>query len=317
MHPKERVRGIIDKGRGVTRLAGKVVGELRDPKQFLDPERRRTLLLHGKHLTSAVMTTPDRDTSNIEEEIAQTLQTFPIRGAKMYVNERYYLPAVVFPDGSEIDFVSLLDTDDRREPEPKFFVTETTVGRTDERFPGYPTEGYTRGERNFSRFQPRDAASQIQHGGFYIDAQNHSIAILNYDDLQPQLTRPLGGTEAVVEANWYMDSETANEVSARPNMQELNDHNILGELFRPDGSVAFFSISSYTFSVVALYQRASLRPPDIALQTKTTPRHIAALSNLVAKSEGAQSWAVCGLEYANGGTYPYRRSGSGSFQIRY
>lgn len=315
--PRERLRGAVATGTEIAKVARKIGTELRNPKQFLDPERRKRLFLHGRHLTSAIMTTPDKDTENIGSEIAMTLQPYPINGSTLYANEQYYLPAIVFPDDAEIDFISLLETSDTSKPVPKFFVAETTVGRTHDPFPGLPSEGYRKGDAVLVPFTPRSDASRIQHGGFYINTLDQSVEILNYDELEFHLTKPLQPHESLVEANWYMNSENANEVSSRPNLESLNDHNVLGVLIRPDGSVANFSISSYTFSVVDLYNGAGLKAPDIAKQTKTTVRHIAALSNLIAQAEGAQSWAVCGLEYANGGTYLHRRTGSGYFQIRY
>lgn len=291
------IESLLTKGVLITDLAGKVVEELGNPRQFIDPVRRTLLWEHGKRYLRSFFKRIDINTELIADNITQSLNCYQDdSGLLGFFSPKTSAFAVVLPKHTQLKYFrhGSVKADDN----PKLVIAGPTTD-----FAVYASsEGYRDSEGFSVPFAERKENSWVQHGGIFIRGDEGTPRIMDYSQFVLERDKPLSGGEIAMEANWYMDSENQQRVASRRNLRVPKPYNCIGILVSEEGERRFFTINNDLSSRVSMKTRFGIEH-DNNDYSNITMREIAAFSNVLAKRLSAERWAIVGLEYNGGGTY--------------
>lgn len=294
---------------GLLRLAGKVVGELSNPSQ-LTPARIGDLVKKGVGQIAPLLALGSPMVENSEIIFGGDPKG---NGFLFAYSKSGHLMAVVFPESARIHYVSPLEIHNHRQKvldslNPYQAVVQSTTiagrdltegkgGKT--KFVFFPSEGYQDHTGIVIPFTPRKPEDHVQHGGILADNSEEDLEISNYSELQERQTHPLRKDQSLIEGVYYLDSSNLMAVCERRNLRVPLCFNTIG-VFRLKGRKRFFTFNNDSTSMINLGKRSGI----LIRSPRTIPlANLAVISNVLASYLEAQSWAIVGLEFNNGGTY--------------
>lgn len=285
-------------------LTLKVIGELRNPAQFLDAARRQELMSNGRSQLGALVQPISDSTLLTEESISKDLIVRDIGEDRCLVSRSVPIAAVVFSPDTRIRFFHKM-RDDRATPDDLQIKWRITAPTREKRIginEDYPELGYRDNSGSKNKFQQRKNKSQSM-GGMLVNNKTGRMEILTYDQLMGNANRQLAREEVLIMANWYMDSNNQNMVS--DNETDLVPYNGVGILQNAQTSESvYFAINSggTTYNVI----KGAIGEPVYDNVYPMSKREVAAMCNLLQKRYGFDSWKIAGVDYTAGGTQPIK-----------
>ncbi len=295
-------------------LLKKVLDEMKDPKQFLDPRRVRDLWGKGRDGMRSLTAKMLSENAELIADMESDLHEAVFEDGTEFMSPDYKkLGVFVFPDNAVIQYhlprafwsQEQISSDTIEFDEHVIAMQPMTTFKYVSNDGGYlhnvPQEGYMDGNGNSSEFSERSPEDQIQHGGFFISIEPPRIQLLDYPSLSRLKEKPLQKNEVLIEANWYMDSENQSKVYKRLNLLPRRSYNCVGTLLFPGNREQLFFISSTWKSLLPALERTGMDPDEISSPPDPSVQEVATLCNLLLKKKNAIGWKVCGVEFHGGG----------------
>jgi len=281
----------------------KVVEEFGDLRQFTQTGRFGDLLHKGVGQLRSIMEPVSESTEAVEQQIIAHLEEKDLEGDRCFYTPDLPVAAIVYnPVDTRIRYCRS-ERSDYVAPahfEGKWKMTSITGSLDVNRAYTYPQLGYKDSEGIKTLFFRKNSTNDSL-GGIKIDNRESSIKILNYEELMAEVKHSLNPDEAVMMANWYMDSDNQNVVSkCETDIVPFNGMGVMQN--HQSNQQLFFSINSGGMSYLRIGEMFSLKTMWPRPRTKRT---VAAMCNLLAKKCRCESWRICGVDYNNGGTFPF------------
>lgn len=297
-------------------LTAKVLEELRDWRQFTDPERRRDLWFKGRRSLGAATSEIVVDISQAISEIEQsTVWGQSSEGLEAGISRQVGLATVIVPADWKVFYYhpGRADADAIDAPNSRFKMVSTTITSRMRKIGGkkrysiqndYPTQGYKDSERVRVPFKYREPSSHIQHGGLLINNTTQQVRILDYAELTTVRAEALSPNQVIMEANWYISSENFEQVLKRSNLRQPRPYNCLGTMILDNNQQRMFTLSCDNTSFNPTEQYFGLIPEGVTngvYGKEVTMAQLAAMSTILARRYNAKSWRLAGMEFIGGG----------------
>ncbi len=302
----------------IYRLANKGARELFSG-DLLNTERRRELIQNGLRDVKAIFGRIPTNIDQLQPSIGSTLEVdIGIDGVSLFHSSANSLHIAVFKSVVDISFYHHLRHDAKtlKKSKAKYYVKGVT---TDNSPDGYPNQGFMDNRGIVVPFIPRNKLEQIQHGGLFFDNGKKIMEIVDYRELQQFQKRSLNGNQVLLEANWYMDSRNQSQVALRSNLLQKRNYNFIGYVTFADKAPILITGNNHFASINTLRENFGIQ--KLADTNISAMTEIAATMNVVTAGLRGDGWAICGLEFNGGGTYPKSEKqfffSSNHFQINF
>lgn len=276
-------------------LFAKIIEELKQPKQLLNPERAFQLTNNAiAALRGALHTGECYDFDVLDRLNAASLITYEYPGCILFKSE---LPIFGMLFSPQTSFMWKQPFNDSYPPRvnPDYLIVGPTVNHYEYRLPEL---GYRQGNITRVPFAKAASEDEIQHGGILIDNRKQTLTILNYNDMLLNVfAKPSDNHHHTIAANWYVDHNSAYSVASRPNMRELRPYNAIGQ-FIVDNQPLTFTLNRIRIE--------KIWPPSAKLSMPSrfcSLAELISLTKVIAHQIQATEWKLAGLEYFGGGTF--------------
>ncbi len=283
-------------------LAYKTGEELLQARQFLDSDRRGDLYRKGMRQLLPIFHLSNRNADEIRKEFLFKLMFAEEVGFSYATHPGIYLAAVLLPVETRISFGYITELSNSSPLGPQIARINSTTQlhcATPDNKSLYPSEGFQTSEGILLSPQKRAPEDQIQHGGYFVDNNTGQLEVWDYEHLRSARRRTLSAGQFLIEANWYMNSRSQQQVVNRDNMQTTRPYNGLGILGNANGERRYYVITTHE----SCYRGITLKVcgTSNAKWANPTLKQVAALSNILAEKHGFKKWSLGGLEYCGGG----------------
>lgn len=285
----------------VRKSSNEIVRLAKNPQE-LTPARIVELKRNGEQWLRTLGTTVDTDIERLEQRFADSLHWHQdFSGISIGYTLETPITVVVFPFDSSVFFYHPNRPDSIPSPaKSRAIFIPTTHTLVDPVSQQYPSEGYCDIDTKLP-FTSHSKEETPQFGGFLVNNQTRELEVLDFSQTMDESTRTMKQEEVLFATNMYMDSNNQETVCNRPNLTELFEvYNCLGIIYGEHHN-RYFTLNSHNFSYKKMLEDRGITPP--IKSRKVSVWEMAALSNVVTRAVGGQSWKEGYGEYSQGGTY--------------